>query len=149
MDQLVSMLGKEPPAEYVSLLRDYPDDLLTAQRAIDDSDSEGVVADVELMIDAESIVELNKEARCDCLTDPEGVEYVWPDQLLVIGETGAGDYYCLDVDAKTTEVIQYDHQAVQWEIIADSLDEFVEILLDTFCGDASCDVDDEDAKDGM
>lgn len=147
LNQLTSMLGRPPHAEYLELLSNYPPRLRAARRAIDDTTSEGVVADVELIIAPESIVALNLEARRDCLTDPEGVEYVWPDQLLVIGETGAGDYYCLDVDAKTTEVIQYDHQAVQWEVVADSLDEFVEILVDTFCADEpNLDgrVDDED-----
>lgn len=135
LNQLGDLLGRRPPQAYLDLLADYPQQLRHACRAIDDTDAEGVVADAELLISPECILALNNEARCDGLLDPEGVEYQWPDSFLVIGETGSGDYYCIDVEAASTEVIQYNHQAVEWEIVADSLSEFVEILTETFCGE--------------
>ena len=51
---------------------------------------------------------------------------------MVIGETGSGDYYCIDVDRQEEGVIQFDHQSVSFDVIADSLSEFIEILVETF-----------------
>ena len=74
------------------------------------------------------------------MTEPEGLEFFWPEQLLIIGETGSGYYYCIDVDCEEEGVIQFDHQSVSFEIVADSLDDFVELLVETFSGQHS-DVD--------
>lgn len=137
LQQLVRLLGRRPQQEYLDTLLDYPEPLRAARRAVDETDSEGVVSEVEFVLNPACVLDLNLEARRGSLVDPEGVEYAWPDSLLIIGETGSGDYYCIDVEAATTEVIQYNHQAVEWDVIADSLDEFVEILVDTFCAEAS------------
>lgn len=106
-------------------------------RALDDSDSEGSVADVELLENIGCVLALNLEARDESVAEPEGLEFFWPDQLLIIGETGAGDYYCIDVEGQEEGVIQFDHQSVAFEVIADSLDEFIEILEETFSESAS------------
>ncbi|MEQ9409664.1 MAG: SMI1/KNR4 family protein [Fuerstiella sp.] len=133
LHQLTELLGAPPGEEYLQLIRNYPERLKSAQRAIDDSDEEGVVADAELLMDLESVLEINQEARSDSFPDPEGQEFVWPQQFMVIGETGSGDYYCMDVRGEVEGVMQYNHQAVEFELIADSLQEFVEILYETFC----------------
>ncbi|MCA9050491.1 MAG: SMI1/KNR4 family protein [Planctomycetaceae bacterium] len=62
---------------------------------------------------------------------------MWPAQLLIIGETGTGDYFCMDVLGDVPGILQYNHQAVEFERIADSLAEFVEILHDTFDEEAA------------
>ncbi len=49
LDQITEMFGIVPPEEYLSLLQDYPEVLQSVNRAIDDSESEGTVADVELI----------------------------------------------------------------------------------------------------
>lgn len=66
------------------------------------------------------------------ILDPEGREFRWPDQLLVIGETGDGDYYCVDSDGEHEGVLQFRHFAVEFETIADSLEDFVELLIECF-----------------
>ncbi|MGB4740278.1 MAG: SMI1/KNR4 family protein, partial [Fuerstiella sp.] len=132
LQQLAEMVGAPLPVEYLELLRNYPDVLRAAMRALDDSDAEGTVADVELIADPDCVLELNIEARQESVTEPDGLEFFWPDQLLIIGETGAGDYYCMDVEGQEEGVIQFDHQAVVFEVIADSLSEFIKILEETF-----------------
>ena len=130
--QLEQMVGSSLPAAYLELLSNYPGSLRTARRAIDDSDSEGSVHQVELLDDWAGILFLNQESRSDSILEPEGHVFFWPEQLLVIGETGGGDYYCLDTESPDDEVIQFDHQATEFDVIADSLKEFVTILEETF-----------------
>ena len=140
LQQFTEMFGGALPAEYLKLLDNYPDVLRQAMRALDESDAEGSVAQVELFENTDCVLELNLEARQDSVTEPEGLEFFWPEQLLIIGETGSGDYYCIDVDGEEEGVIQFDHQSVSFEIVADSLDDFVELLVETFSGQHS-DVD--------
>lgn len=133
LQQLEELLETSLPPEYVDRLNDYPASLLTARRAIDDSDAEGTVAQVEFLDDLNSVLEINLEARCETLVQPDGVEQVWPPQFLIVGETGSGDYYCIDAGREVEGVMQYDHQSVQFEVFADSIDDFIEMLEDTFC----------------
>ncbi len=133
--RLDTILPASVPDDYLKLLSHYPPTLLNARRAIDDSNDEGMVSQVELQIDLEAVLELNLEAREDSVPDPDGAERLWPDQFLIVGETGGGDYYCIDVLHEVPGVMQYDHQAVEYQQVAESLAEFVEILEDTFCED--------------
>lgn len=130
--ELEQLTGQSLPQDYLHLLRNYPSALTVARRCIDNTDSEGMVADVELISDVHSLVIINREARLDSVPDPEGMEIFWPEQFLVIGETGSGDYYCIDVLAEITGVMQYNHQSVSFDVIADSLEEFVDMLMETF-----------------
>ena len=130
IEQLVKILGQPLPSEYLRVLADYPSVLKNVPRAIDNSDSEGTIEDVELIRDLNSVLEINQEARDGSVPDPEGIEHFWPDQLLVIGETGEGDYYCLDVDEPKPCVMQFNHQSVVFEIVAEDLQDFVEILVE-------------------
>jgi hypothetical protein len=122
------------PAEYIGLLNAYPSNLRSAIRAEDGSDSEGTVSEVELLADPIQVVAINREVRQGIVHDPDGNEFRWPEQLLVIGETGDGDYYCLDCDGEHPGILQFRHHPVEFEIIADSLQEFVELLLESFAG---------------
>ncbi|MDG1894326.1 MAG: SMI1/KNR4 family protein [Fuerstiella sp.] len=135
LDQITELVGNVPPEDYLGLLHDYPEALQSINRAIDDSESEGTVADVELIRNPSCILEINREARVDSVLDPDGTEFFWPDQLMIIGETGAGDYYCIDVDQQVAGVMQFDHHSVGFEVIADSLNEFVDMLEETFSGE--------------
>jgi hypothetical protein len=122
------------PADYVALLNAYPPHLLSAERAEDGHDSEGTVSEVELLADPMQVVAINQEVRMGTVHDPDGNEFRWPDQLLVIGETGDGDYYCVDCDGEHPGVLQFRHHPVEFEFITDSLQEFVELLLESFAG---------------
>lgn len=130
--QLSELAGSPPPDWYLNFLLDYPDSLKQARRSIDDTEMQGFVCQAECLSDAPDVLQLNVEVRSESVEGPDGMVFFWPDQMLVIGETGFGDYYCIDVEQEVAGVIQFDHQAVQFEVIADSLDEFVEILEDTF-----------------
>ena len=133
IQQLNQLLGQVPPPDYLAILANYPSSLLTAKRSIDETDEEGMVCNVELLDDLDSVLQLNVECRTDSVMEADGGIFFWPEQFLVIGETGGGDYYCVDVDGDVEGVMQFDHQSVQFEVVADSLQEFVEILEDTFC----------------
>lgn len=136
IQQLQQLLGQDLPDDYLSLLEVYPASLSSARRAVDETETEGMVCQVEFLDDLESVLVLNLECRADSVAEPDGLEFFWPEQFLVIGETGGGDYYCVDVDGDVDGVMQFDHMAVQFEVVADSLQEFVEILEDTFCSSA-------------
>jgi hypothetical protein len=133
--RLEEIIGQSVPSDYRALILDYPQHLTTAVRAMDNSDSEGFVCDVEFPQDLEVVIALNEEARLDYLITPEGGECEWPQEFLIIGETGEGDYYCVDVSGEIEGVLQYDHQAVKWEIVAVSVRDFVDFLSEVFCED--------------
>lgn len=130
--QLAELTGHPVPPDYVELLKNYPEPLRLAARSAVDDASEGFVADVELPAAPEIILALNHEARSGTILDPAGHEFCWPDGLLVIGETGTGDYYCLDASGDFAGVLQYDHQEVEFYDIADSLPKFVALLKQSF-----------------
>ena len=132
LDQLASMCGRDLPREYTDLLSNYPEGLAAAIRAIDESDSQGTVAQAELLRSLDCVLALNLEVRHEPLLRPDGLEFLWPDQFAVIGETGSGDYFCIDVNREIEGVMQYDHQAVEFTECAESLQEFIEMLMDTF-----------------
>lgn len=135
------------PAEYLQLLNSYPPELRMANRADDGSDAEGTVPDVEFFASSSEILKINQEVRQGTILDPEGQEFRWPDQLLVIGETGDGDYYCLDTDGEHEGVLQFRHYSVEFEVIADSLNEFVEMLSDAFVSRTSVTEEDDEEED--
>lgn len=143
LEHLKSLCGASVPDFYLRFLAAYPAALKSATRALDESDSEGMVSDVELLADLSSVLELNLESRADSVPEPDGFEFFWPEQFLVIGETGGGDYYCIDVEGEVDGVMQYDHQNVGFEVVADSLDEFVEMLVETFILEEGLAADDE------
>ena len=130
--QLAQLCGSEIPREYRSLLQAYPQSLRRVQRSADGSDAEGCVGDVELLADLSEVLAINREARACPVPDPAGDEFRWPDPLLVIGESGTGDYFCVDTSADSGEVLRYLHCPNEFEVVADSLAEFVEMLEEAF-----------------
>ena len=132
LDQLAAMCGRSLPADYIDLLANYPQELTTAVRAIDESDSLGTVADAELLQSLECVIALNLEVRGQPLVTPDGTEQLWPDQFAVIGENGSGNYFCIDVNRDIEGIIEYDHQSVEFSECAESLQDFVDMLLETF-----------------
>ena len=144
-ERLSEIIGRPLPDDYLGLMREYPQHLTEAVRALDETDSQGYVSDVEFPRDPDVVVALNEEARLDYLITPEGGECEWPQEFLIIGETGEGDYYCVDVSGEIEGVLQYDHQQVRWEIVAESVQDFVDFLSEVFCEpDDSDDPDDDD-----
>jgi len=126
--QLGDLVSGPVPVEYLQLIRDYPPELLNQPRG---DDEYGAISDVELPCDLDVVCELNAEARAQKILDPDGDEFIWPNSLLIIGENGSGDYYCIDTAGEVDGVLQYEHQPVEFFEIADSLAEFVSLLLDS------------------
>ena len=71
-----------------------------------------------------------------------------PETYLVIGETGDGDYYCLDTSGEQPGVLQFLNQPAEFECVTESLEEFVEMLVLAFTEeDNGCLSDEDDADD--
>ncbi len=132
LQQLADLVGLPVPAEYQALLRNYPAALQNALRAEDGTDREGVVATVELLSDPADVLEINHEVRACSVLKPCGAEFFWPEQLIVIGETGAGDYYCIDADGEYDGVLLFEHQPVEFALVTETLNEFVDLLIENF-----------------
>ncbi len=148
--QLETLCQAPIPTPFRTVLTDYPEVLRGAVRADDGSDTEGLVSEAELLADAVEVLRINREVRLDSILDPEGREFRWPIPFLVIGETGDGDYYCIDAAGEHEGVLQFRHHAVEFEPVADSLDEFIELLVECFVtgiNDEHADEFDDDESD--
>ena len=146
--ELETLCQAPVPTTYRALLMHYPEALRGAVRADDGSDAEGLVSDAELLADPVDVLRINREVRLDSILDPEGREFRWPAPFLVIGETGDGDYYCIDASGEHESVLQFRHHAVEFESVADSIDEFIELLVECFVtGIDAEDIEDEDEEE--
>ena len=146
--ELETLCQAPVPTACRAFLTKYPEALRGAVRADDGSDVEGLVSEAELLADPVEVLRINREVRLDSILDPEGREFCWPTPFLVIGETGDGDYYCIDASGEHEGVLQFRHHAVEFETVADSMDEFIELLVECFVtGIDAEDIDDEDADE--
>lgn len=134
------------PGEFRAIYTDYPEVLRKAVRADDGSDTEGFVSEAELLADPAEVLNINREVRQHSILDPEGREFLWPVPFLVIGETGDGDYYCVDASGEHEGVLQFRHHTVDFDVVAESMEEFHELLVECFVTgiDASNDDDSDD-----
>lgn len=132
LEQIRELTGFDLRSDYTQVINQYPQELLTVVRADDGTDSEGLVSTVELMCDLADVLDINQEVRFGSVPDPQGEEFHWPDQVLVIGENGEGDYYGIDLAEEYQGVLFFDHQTVEFEEITESLSEYVEMLREAF-----------------
>ena len=133
LQQLEAMCGAKLPHEYVEMIGNFPQQLRDLPRSESGDESEGLVSQVEFIACLNDVLEINQEVRKDSIAGPDGQLFEWPEQLLVIGENGEGDYYCIDTDKEHEGVLQYRHQTLEFEQISESINEFVELLMDAFC----------------
>jgi hypothetical protein len=145
--ELGTLCHSPVPTTWRAALTNYPEALRRAVRADDGSDAEGFVAEAELLADPAEVLRINREVRLDSILDPEGQEFRWPVAFLVIGETGDGDYYCIDTAGVYEGVLQFRHHAVEFEPVADSLDEFIELLVECFVTGIDAEVMDDEKFD--
>lgn len=143
LSQLETLCHAPVPAACRAIFEDYPEILRHALRANDGSDSEGFVSEAELLADPIDVLNINHEVRLHSITDPEGREFSWPDTFLVIGETGDGDYYCVDASGEHEGVMQFRHHAVEFEVVTESMEEFLELLVECFVMDLQAEENDE------
>ena len=145
ISQLAKLCQAQIPSDCCAVFTSYPEVLRGVPRADDGSDSEGFVSEAELFADPAVALRVNQEVRKESILDPDGQEFCWPMTFLVIGETGDGDYYCLDTVGEHEGVMQFRHHTVEFEMVAESMSDFIELLVECFVeGDAESDGDELD-----
>ncbi len=144
ISQLENLCQAPIPSACRAVFTNYPEALLGVPRADDGSASEGFVSEAELLADPAAVLRINLEVRKESILDPDGHEFCWPTTFLVIGETGDGDYYCLDTAGGREGVMQFRHHTVEFEMVAESMPDFIELLVECFVeGDSDLDELDE------
>jgi len=106
-------LGFTLPKPYVDVVTNYP-------HALADTEAPdfGLFDDPTLVIDANRIV------RDDGYFGEQ-----WPDQYVIIGENGCGDYYVVTKTANQFSVGFADHEAMECNPFASDLEDFVAKLI--------------------
>lgn len=132
LHELQTLTGFDIRPDYAHLVSNFPAQLMNVQRADDGSKDEGQVNSVELLSDLTDVLDINQEVRSESIAHPDGHEFFWPDQVLAIGENGEGDYYAIDLAGEYMGVLFFDHQLVEFEEITESLDDYVELLQESF-----------------
>jgi len=134
--QLEELCGAPLSPAWLQMQQDYPAELTQALRVDEHDEISGRVSEVELLQCPASILEINLEARSGPVVTPENKAFDWPAELLVIGESGDGDYFCIDLRDEVHGVVQFVSQTSRFEQLTDTLDEYVEMLIMAFCEDA-------------
>ncbi len=147
ISQLENLCQAPIPSACRAVITDYPEALLGVPRADAGSDPEGFVAEAELLADPEAVLRLNLEVRKESILNPDGHEFCWPMTFLVIGETGDGDYYCVDTVGEHQGVMQFRHHTVEFEMVAESMPDFIDLLVECFVEGDGVDDGDSDELD--
>jgi len=81
----------------------------------------------ELSNSAENVIQLNRLVRTFN-------SFEWPDEYLVIGESGCGDYYAIDIDDEDSSVYLWNHEQGDFsdDEEVDSLPEFAGQLIQSY-----------------
>lgn len=140
------------PDRWVQLISNYPDELRFALRSDDGSEDEGHVSDAELLADPADLLAINREVRSSNILDPANRPFSWPVRCLVIGETGDGDYYCLNADDPACGVIQFMHLPVRFKRLTTDLEGFLEMLFSAYVDadeDGEDEADDDEDEDDL
>ena len=106
-------LGFSLPQPYVDVVTNYPTALADTE-----APDFGLFDDPSLVIDANRIV------RDDGYFGEQ-----WPDQYVIIGENGCGDYYVVTKTAAKFSVGFADHEAMECNPFASDLEDFVAKLI--------------------
>ena len=86
LTELQDLTGFRIRDDYEALVTTFPSQLLNRRRADDGSDREGLVNTVELMSELADVLDINLEVRFGSVVHPDGHDFHWPDQILVIGD---------------------------------------------------------------
>lgn len=120
------------PRDWVQVMLNYPEKLATL--AMPDG---SLIREYDLCNDADFLIELNDEVRLEPITDGDYSLLEWPEPILVIGDDGGGDYFCLDVGDPEGLVWRFDHIRCQFYDYADSVTQYVAALIEAYSPDAS------------
>ena len=102
--------GLNFPKCYIDVIINYPSELLG-------SDAQ----DFGLLDDPDEIIEENNDVRESGYFGEK-----WPERYLIIGKNGCGDYYVITTDSKEFSVGFSDHEAMECNLYASTLKEFIE-----------------------
>lgn len=108
-----SALGFSLPQPYMLVVTNYPPALVHT-----DAPGFALFDDPELVIDANRMVRENGYF---------GEQ--WPEQYVIIGENGCGDYYVVTKNSAKFSVGFADHEAMECNPFAANLDDFVAKLI--------------------
>ena len=99
-------VGLTVPESYRQLLLDYPEPLASLRWS-------GIrPTSFELFNKSKKILQENKFVRSSTfnMEDDSGETHTWPNHFLVIGESGGGDYYAINLKNKKAAVYFWDHE---------------------------------------
>lgn len=90
-----------------------------------ESDFEDISSN-ELIFDSSKVEAINVEMRSfKAIWLPMQVEpSFWPDDWLIIGGSGNGDYFCISKSGSFSGVYCFEHESLQFVSYASSLDDF-------------------------
>lgn len=140
--ELEEICGTPLPSQWLQFLAEYPTELRLALRSDDGSEEEGCVGDAELLADPTELLAINREVRSTSIPDGDDQEFRWPRRYVVIGESGDGDYYCIDADDPKCGVHQFHHLPARFKRLTDGFAQFLEMLIEAYL-----DFDDAEEED--
>jgi hypothetical protein len=145
--ELEEICGAPLPGQWLQFLAEYPTELRMALRSDDGSEDEGCVGDAELLADPADVLAINREVRGTSIPDGVNQEFRWPVRYVVIGESGDGDYYCINADDPHCGVHQFQHLPVRFKRLTDGFVEFLEMLIEAYLDFDDADGDEDDDQD--
>lgn len=91
----------------------------------------GDVGHNELVFDRRFLEDLNRQIRSFSARwiATDSTDTHWPDDLLVIGGSGCGDYYCISSSGAFAGVRMYEHEAGAFSEFAESFDHYYEMIM--------------------
>lgn len=102
------------PAFYVGFVTEYP--LLPPEQAD--------IAELALFNNPRRVITANQQIRIEGLPEAR-----WPENLLVVGESGCGDYYAIHLDGESEFILCWDHELSDFEITSHSIGAFLGQLI--------------------
>ena len=98
------------------------------------ADDAAEICEHEFLRDPERIIALNNEMRqLKARWTTDDLEpRPWPDDYLIIGDSGCGDYYCVSRTRAFPGIVAYEHEMAAFTPFAASFDEYYELMMQDF-----------------
>ena len=104
VDRIEARLGVSLPSDYREFVIDYPTDLHADTYAH------------EIWNEPDPIIDATDRVRFG-----ENPEVRWPHEMIIIGDSGCGDYYCLDLSQLPSPIVCWNHEISDFEHVASSI----------------------------
>jgi hypothetical protein len=112
VDGIEAALSMSLPPDYRRFLLAYPADISPD------------ITRHEIYSSALSVIGVTQEARSEMLSETS-----WPQHMVVIGDSGCGDYYCLDLSQEPAPVVCWNHEIGDFEYTASSIEAWYKQVL--------------------